>query len=128
MLEEVPMMCFLNMAGPFIVRKGKKVRGFDAVINKRDDCVIFVPEEKLNQNNSQRTANELLELYNKGFPRIILDFSNVKSIDSSTLGKLLVLQKKLKEAEGGLQIINITNSNIKKVFQMIQLHKVISIE
>ena len=98
------------------------------MINKRDDCVIFVPEEKLNQNNSQRTANELLELYNKGFLRIILDFSNVKSIDSSTLGKLLVLQKKLKEAEGGLQIINITNSNIKKVFQMIQLHKVISIE
>ncbi len=98
------------------------------MINKRDNCPVFVPEGKLDVTNSQSLANELLELHEKGYSRFVIDFSSVESIDSSTLGKLLVIQKKLKEAEGGLRIVNITNSNIKKVFQMIQLHKVITIE
>ena len=98
-------------------------------INKIDDRkVIVYPEEKINYTNSQKLKKKMLVLYEEGYNFITIDFSEVESIDSSGLGKILLFHKKLKEREGKLKIINVQNEYIKKMFELIHLDKVIEIE
>lgn len=78
--------------------------------------------------NSQDLKNALLSLYDEGYNDVTIDFTNVHGIDSSGLGKLLLFQKKLRERGGELRIVNITNDYVMKMFTLIQLNKVISIE
>ncbi len=82
--------------------------------------------EKVNVVNSMIFKDIMQDLYDDGVKYIEVDFTGTKNIDSSCLGKMLLFQKKLKEREGELQIINITSEHIRKWFNMIQLEKVIS--
>ena len=86
------------------------------------------PESRIDITNSQDLKQELLDIYEEGYAEIVIDFTNVDSIDSSGLGKLLLFHKKLKEKDGRLKIINVTSDYVKKMFKMIHLNKVIDIE
>ncbi|MFW5988065.1 MAG: STAS domain-containing protein [bacterium] len=98
-------------------------------INKISNEKVKVrPEGSIDFTNSQELKKELLNLFDEGFNKIIIDFERVESIDSSGLGKLLLFQKKLKERDGILKIINVTSDYIKNMFDMIHLNKVIDIE
>ncbi len=93
-----------------------------------DEKAIILPDSTIDISNSHQLKEKLLGLYDQGFTDIIIDFSQVKSIDSSGLGKLLLFHKKLKEKDGRLKIRNINSEYIKKMFKMIHLYKVIDIE
>lgn len=93
-----------------------------------DKNVVLKPKGRIDVVNSQNLKQELLDLYNEGISEIIIDFSEISSIDSSGLGKLLLFQKKLKERGGQLKIINVTNDYIQNMFKMIHLDKVIKID
>ncbi len=88
---------------------------------------VIIPTGNINISNSDELKEKLLALYNEGVNMITIDFQNVRSIDSSGLGKLLLFQKKLKERRGTLRIINIYSDHIKKMFSLIHLDKVITI-
>lgn len=90
--------------------------------------VVISPEGDINFSNSQQLKEELLQVFEQDFKQVVLDFSEVESIDSSGLGKLLLFQKKLKEKESTLIIRNIKSDYIKNMFEMIHLDKVIEIE
>ncbi len=64
----------------------------------------------------------------KGFDSVILDFSNVKMIDSAGIGKLLMFQKRLKDRGGELKIVNLVDEHIRELFRTIKLNKIIKIE
>ncbi|MGP3777927.1 STAS domain-containing protein [Halanaerobium saccharolyticum] len=96
------------------------------VINSEQ--VVISPVGNIDFSNSQDLKDKLLELFKKGYKKVILDFSEVESIDSSGLGKLLLFHKKLKEKEGKLIIRNVESDYIKNMFEMIHLNKVITIE
>lgn len=98
------------------------------VMKESNSKAVIKPEGRIDVVTSQDLKDMLLELYNEGFDHIVIDFSLVTSIDSSGLGKLLLFQKKLKERNGGLSVINVTSDYIKNMFQMIHLDKVIDIE
>lgn len=98
------------------------------IIKEGSKKVKLKPEGRIDVVTSQDLKDNLLELFNEGFDYIIIDFSNVTSIDSSGLGKLLLFQKKLKERDGALSIINVSTDYIKNMFKMIHLDKVIDIE
>ena len=83
--------------------------------------------EKISLANSDKLKNTLQSLYDNNYKLVKLDFSKTKMIDSSCLGKLLLFQKKYKENNGELVIINVSNDYIRKMFDLIHLHKVISI-
>lgn len=89
-------------------------------------AVVFLPE-KINIANSPDLKNKLQSLFDEGINEIVVNFSQTKMIDSSCLGKLLMFQKKLKERQGELVIADVTNNYINKMFNMIQLQKVIKI-
>ena len=98
-------------------------------VNKiSDEKVKVKPEGRIDFTNSQDLKKDLLNLFDEGFNEVIIDFEKVESIDSSGLGKLLLFQKKLKERDGILKIINVTSDYIKNMFDMIHLNKVIDIE
>ncbi len=86
-----------------------------------------VPGEKIDITNSDDFKSTLLELFDGGYKKIIVDFQNVTGIDSSGLGKILLFQKKLKEVGGELSIVNVKNEYVLKMFKMIHLDKVINI-
>lgn len=90
--------------------------------------VIISPVGNIDFSNSQELKEALLELFEQDYKKIIMDFSEVESIDSSGLGKLLLFHKKVKEKDGELIIRNVESEYIKNMFEMIHLGKVIEIE
>ncbi len=90
------------------------------------EAIVYLGEE-ISISNSDELKTVLQDLYDKSFKTIAVDFSITTMIDSSCLGKLLMFQKKLKESNRKLIIINVTSKHIRKMFDLIQLHKVISI-
>jgi anti-anti-sigma factor len=90
--------------------------------------VVIRPIGNIDFSNSQDLKDELLELFEQEYNKVVIDFSEVESIDSSGLGKLLLFHKKLKEQEGTLVIRNVESDYIKNMFEMIHLNKVIEIE
>ncbi len=98
------------------------------VDKNNDGSVILTPEGKIDITNSTELKETLLSIYNEGYDTIIVDFEKVYGIDSSGLGKLLLIQKKLSERNGKLKIINVSSDYVKKMFSMIHLNKVIEIE
>jgi len=97
------------------------------VEKKNENEACLTPGGRIDISNSQEFKQQLLRLYDEGFNYIKMDFRNVTAIDSSGLGKLLLLQKKLVERGGELSIVNI-NEHVKRMFSMIHLYKVIKIE
>ena len=90
--------------------------------------VVVMPEGRIDLSNSHLLQEKLQMLCEEGFNIITLDFTQVASIDSSGLGKLLLFQRKLKEQGGEVRIINISSEYIRGMFEMIELGKVIKIE
>ncbi|RCW60297.1 STAS domain-containing protein [Halanaerobium sp. ST460_2HS_T2] len=90
--------------------------------------VMISPVGNIDFSNSQQLKDELLELFEQDYKKVVIDFSEVESIDSSGLGKLLLFHKRLKEKDGTLIIRNVKSDYIKNMFEMIHLNKVIEIE
>jgi anti-anti-sigma factor len=63
----------------------------------------------------------------KGTPPdpVILDLSNIDFIDSSGLGALVQIAKKIKEAGGTLQIV--TNTRVTQTLKLVRLDKFLSL-
>lgn len=96
------------------------------IINKKE--LIISPVGNIDFSNSQVLKEELLKFLEKGYQKVIIDFSEVESIDSSGLGKILLFHKRIKEKNGELIIKNVKSSYIKNMFELIHLNKVIDIE
>lgn len=77
------------------------------------------------------TANELkenlIELISKQPIDIKLDMSNLDYIDSTGLGALIGVLKRLKENEKDIYIIN-TKKNVRKIFNITGLDKIFKVE
>ncbi len=98
-------------------------------VKKQDDqnAVVYLGE-RVNIINSPELKQSLQDLFNAGVQTITVDFTGTKMVDSSCLGKLLMFQKRLKDRGGELKISNVTSDYIRKMFDVIQLNKVINID
>ena len=97
------------------------------VDRKTDREATIYLDENICINISGELKNMLQDLCDENYTMVAVDFSKTKMIDSSCLGRLLMFQKKLKENGGELVITNVASRYIKKMFDLIQLRKVISI-
>ena len=97
------------------------------VKHEEDSATVYLGE-RVNIMNSPELKQKLQTLYDEGVQAITVDFTGTKMIDSSCLGKLLMFQKRLKDRGGELKISNVTSDYISKMFDIIQLYKVIDIE
>ena len=95
---------------------------------ERHGYAKVVLPEKLTISNANEFKETLQTLFDQGYIAVELDFRKLEVIDSTGLGKLLLFQKVLKEQGGELKIINLENDFVRKMFNLIQLHKIIRIE
>ena len=90
--------------------------------------VNFVDKKILDEQNIQNIGEQLFSLVEQdGLTRLLLNFGNVEYLSSAALGKLITLNKKVKDATGKLILCNIS-PQIYEVFEITRLDKFFRIE
>ena len=89
--------------------------------------VNFVDRKILDEANIQEMGRELFALIEEdGCEKLLLNFTNVEFLSSAALGKLITVDKKMKQASGALKLSNI-RPEIYEVFAITRLNKLFEI-
>lgn len=98
------------------------------VVKQDIDEAVVCLGKSLDVSNSFELKKNVQQLMEKGYRRITLDFSQSCMVDASGLGKILMLQRKISAQQGELRIINASNKHIQRIFELVQLKKVVNID
>jgi anti-sigma B factor antagonist len=89
--------------------------------------VNFTDRKILDEHTIQVIGEQLFSLVDElGRRKLLLNFGNVEFLSSAALGKLVTLNRKVREAEGRLVLCRI-NPTIYEVFEITKLNKLIDI-
>jgi len=95
--------------------------GTDVTIATFNDLTI------LDEQQIRDLEAELVSIVqNNGEKRLILDFANVQFMSSAFLGLLVKVHKRVIEADGDLQLVNL-DPKIYKIFEITKLTKIFDI-
>ncbi|HEX6134584.1 MAG TPA: STAS domain-containing protein [Longimicrobiales bacterium] len=89
-------------------------------VKKQDDITIIDVEGQLIVGNRQELKQKVLEELEGGARKFLIDFSNTGYIDSSGLGVLVSLSKKIREQGGELRLANL-NEDLRTLFELTKL-------
>jgi len=89
-------------------------------IEKQGDIVVVDVEGQLIVGNRQELKQKVLDELEKGERRFLIDFERTGYIDSSGLGVLVSLSKKIREQGGELRLANL-NDDLKTLFELTKL-------
>ncbi len=89
-------------------------------ITKRDGVTIVAIEGQLIVSNRQDLKQRMLEELEGGARKLLLDFSKTGYIDSSGLGVLVSLSKKVREQGGELRLAGL-NDDLRTLFELTKL-------
>jgi anti-sigma B factor antagonist len=84
-----------------------------------DVCVVSV-EGQLIVGNRQELKQRVLEELERGERRFLVDFGQTGYFDSSGLGVLVSLSKRIRELNGELRLTNL-NDDLKSLFELTKL-------
>jgi len=87
---------------------------------KQDGVVIMEIEGQLIVGNRQELKQKMLDELEKGAKKFLIDFAKTGYIDSSGLGVLVSLSKKIREQGGELRLANL-NEDLKTLFELTKL-------
>ncbi len=88
--------------------------------------VLSVNEENLNTLNAPHLKSEFVILHNEGVTNLILDFKDIKYVDSSGLSAILTANR-LWEGKGTLVLTNVVNENVQQLIKISRLDTVFNI-
>jgi phosphate acetyltransferase len=100
------------------VPPGEDVMSFS--IKKEGDVVVVDVEGQLIVGNRQELKQKVLDELERGEKKFLIDFSQTGYIDSSGLGVLVSLSKKIREQGGELRLANL-NDDLKTLFELTKL-------
>ena len=89
--------------------------------------VRFLDRKILDAAKIQELGDELFSLVSEEQPKLLLNFSNVEFLSSAALNKLIILEKKLKAANGRL-ILTDLRPEIHEVFVITRLTQLFEIK
>ncbi len=89
-------------------------------IEKKGDIVVVDVEGQLIVGNRQELKQKILDELEKGERKFLVDFTQTGYIDSSGLGVLVSLSKKIREQGGELRLANL-NDDLKTLFELTKL-------
>ena len=89
-------------------------------IQKQGDIVVVDVEGQLIVGNRQELKQKVLDELENGERRFLIDFSQTGYIDSSGLGVLVSLSKKIREQGGELRLASL-NDDLKTLFELTKL-------
>jgi anti-sigma B factor antagonist len=90
-----------------------------SVSNRGDICIVEV-EGQLIVGNRQELKQKVLDEMEKGSRKVLVDFARTGYIDSSGLGALVSLAKKIRELGGDLRLANL-NDDLQTLFELTKL-------
>jgi anti-sigma B factor antagonist len=89
-------------------------------IHKEGDICVVTVEGQLIVGNRQELKQKVLDEIERGERKFLVDFSQTGYIDSSGLGVLVSLSKKIREHGGELRLTNL-NEDLKTLFELTKL-------
>jgi anti-sigma B factor antagonist len=90
-----------------------------SVSTRGDICIVEV-EGQLIVGNRQELKQKVLDEMEKGSRKVLVDFARTGYIDSSGLGALVSLAKKIREMGGDLRLANL-NDDLQTLFELTKL-------
>jgi anti-sigma B factor antagonist len=89
-------------------------------VSKSGEVVIIEVEGQLIVGNRQELKQRVLDEAEAGARKILVDFAKTGYIDSSGLGVLVSLAKRLRELGGDLRLANL-NDDLQTLFELTKL-------
>jgi anti-sigma B factor antagonist len=89
-------------------------------MHREGDILVVDVEGQLIVGNRQELKQKVLDELEKGERKFLIDFSQTGYIDSSGLGVLVSLSKKIREQGGELRLANL-NEDLKTLFELTKL-------
>ncbi|MEZ4415043.1 MAG: STAS domain-containing protein [Gemmatimonadota bacterium] len=89
-------------------------------VSREGDITVVDVEGQLIVGNRQELKQRVLEELDKGEKTFVIDFSNTGYIDSSGLGVLVSLSKKIREQGGELRLAGL-NEDLRTLFELTKL-------
>src|SRR5919205_939345 len=89
-------------------------------IKRQGEIVVVDVEGQLIVGNRQELKQKVLDELERGEKKFLIDFSQTGYIDSSGLGVLVSLSKKIREQGGELRLANL-NDDLKTLFELTKL-------
>lgn len=90
------------------------------IVNKENDVTIIDVEGQLIVGNRQELKEKVLQELENGGRKFLIDFARTGYIDSSGLGVLVSLSKKIREQGGELRLANL-NEDLRTLFELTKL-------
>ncbi|MEJ5961722.1 STAS domain-containing protein [Pedobacter immunditicola] len=92
-----------------------------------DVLVIVIENKEANLSKSEQFKELIFEDIEDGAHNLVISFQNVEYIDSSFLGALVAILKKLLPLKGQLVLTHL-NDDILNLFELTRLDKIFTIE
>jgi anti-sigma B factor antagonist len=89
-------------------------------VQKHGDVCIVDVEGQLIVGNRQELKQRILDELERGARKFLVDFAQTGYIDSSGLGVLVSLSKRIRENSGELRLANL-NDDLKTLFELTKL-------
>jgi anti-sigma B factor antagonist len=89
-------------------------------VSKSGDVSLIEVEGQLIVGNRQELKQQVLEQIEGGDRKFVIDFANTGYIDSSGLGVLVSLSKKIREQGGELRLSSL-NEDLRTLFELTKL-------
>jgi len=92
-----------------------------------DVLVIVIENKEANLSKSEQFKEMMFKDIEDGSHNLVISFENVEYLDSSFLGALVAVLKKLLPLKGKLVLTHL-NEDIRNLFELTRLDKIFSIE
>ncbi len=89
-------------------------------VNREGDVTVLDVDGQLIVGNRQELKKAVLDELEKGERKFLVDFTNTGYIDSSGLGVLVSLSKKIREQDGELRLASL-NEDLRTLFELTKL-------
>ncbi len=87
---------------------------------RTDDLLLVIVEGQLVVANRQEFKQAILDAMEQGARLVVVDFSGSPYIDSSGLGALVSLSRRLRDAGGDLRLVGL-NDDLRSLFELTRL-------
>lgn len=94
--------------------------------NLHGDVLVIALHGQLIVGNRQALKQRVLDDIEAGTRKVVVDFTNTGYIDSSGLGVLVSLAKRLRELGGDLRLANL-NADLRTLFELTKLDSLFQI-
>ena len=95
-------------------------------VTKQGEVVVIEVDGQLIVGNRQELKQKVLEEAEAGARKILVDFAKAGYIDSSGLGVLVSLAKRMRELGGDLRLANL-NDDLQTLFELTKLDSLFQI-